>query len=36
MPKKISIYFEVNAEESGKRIDVIVSKEISRVLKNAN
>ena len=26
MPKKISINFEVNAEESGKRIDVIVSK----------
>ena len=26
MPKKISINFEVNTEESGKRIDVIVSK----------
>jgi 23S rRNA-/tRNA-specific pseudouridylate synthase len=26
MPKKISINFEVNSEESGKRIDVIVSK----------
>ena len=26
MPKKISIHFEVNSEESGKRIDVIVSK----------